>query len=324
MKRVCHVRVGSIGLVGALVALAFSGCQKVEAPRLQGYVEGEFVYIAAPVSGALQTLSVQRGDQVSRGAPLFVLEHGLEKAAEDEAERRLHQAQAQLEDMRKGLRPAEVEGIEAQLKQARIASEFSEKEFVREQDLAKTGANTTQELDRARSGLDEDRQRVAQLQSQLTTASLGARADQIAAAEANVKALDATLAKAVWSLTQKNQNAPQAGVVFDTLYRPGEWVAAGRPVVALLPPGNRKVRTFVPQFQVGTIQVGRAVRVRVDGVAEPYPGKVSFISPQAEYTPPVIYSRESREKLVFMIEIVFEPTVGASLHPGQPVDVELN
>src|SRR5262249_35865953 len=115
----------------------------------------------------------------------------------------------------------------------------------------------------------------------------------------------------------------QGGVVFDTLYRQGEWVAAGRPVVALLPPTNIKVRAFVPQTQIGTVQVGQGVRVNVDGVAEPFLGEVSFISPQAEYTPPVIYSRESREKLVFKIEIVFDPQAGASLHPGQPVDVQL-
>jgi HlyD family secretion protein len=324
MKRVRYLSLSLSGLLSGLASLSLSSCQKTEAPRLQGYVEGEFVYVSAPLSGALQTLSVQRGAQISPGAPLFALENGLEKAAQDEAERRLNQARAQLEDVKKGLRPAEVEGIEAQLKQARIAASFSEKEFTREENLSKTGANTAQELDRARSALDEDRQRVAQLESQLTIAKLGARTDQVSDAEANVKALDATFAKAVWSMSQKQQNAPQAGVVFDTLYREGEWIAAGRPVVALLPPQNRKVRTFVPEFQVGAIQVGKIVRVRVDGVPDAFNGKVSFISPQAEYTPPVIYSRESREKLVFMVEIVFESEVGAKLHPGQPVDVELN
>jgi HlyD family secretion protein len=323
MKPVRTLSLFLSGLLGGLASLVLSSCQKTEAPRLQGYVEGEFVYVSAPLSGALQTLSVQRGAQVTSGAPLFVLENGLEKAAQNEAERRLTQARAQLEDVKKGLRPAEVEAIEAQLKQARIAASFSEKEFLREQDLSKTGANTTQELDRARSAFDEDRQRVVQLESQLTTAKLGARADQISAAEANVKALDASFAKALWSVSQKQQSAPQAGVVFDTLYREGEWVAAGRPVVAILPPANMKVRTFVPQFQVGSLRVGQPVRVRLDGVAEAFPGKISFISPQAEYTPPVIYSRESREKLVFMVEIVFEPEIGAKLHPGQPVDIEL-
>jgi HlyD family secretion protein len=124
-------------------------------------------------------------------------------------------------------------------------------------------------------------------------------------------------------LSQKRQNAPQAGLVFDTLFRPGEWVPSGRPVVALLPPGNIKVRAFVPETEIGTVRVGYGARVHVDGVDQPLAGRVGFISPKAEYTPPVIYSRETREKLVFMIEILFDPAAGAKLHPGQPVDVEL-
>jgi HlyD family secretion protein len=148
------------------------------------------------------------------------------------------------------------------------------------------------------------------------------RSDQIAAAEANVRALEAALARAEWDLSQKRQNALQAGLVFDTLYRTGEWVAAGRPVVVLLPPQNIKIRAFVPEVRVGTIHAGDPVRVVVDGVSEPFHGKVSFISPQAEYTPPVIYSQESRGKLVFMIEAVFDLASAARLHPGQPVDVQ--
>ncbi|HEV3409112.1 MAG TPA: HlyD family efflux transporter periplasmic adaptor subunit, partial [Chthoniobacterales bacterium] len=102
----------------------------------------------------------------------------------------------------------------------------------------------------------------------------------------------------------------------------GEWVPAGRPIVALLPPENIKVRAFVPETRIGTLRVGGEARVSVDGVGNPYPGRISYISPRAEYTPPVIYSRESREKLVFMVELRFDPEIAARLHPGQPVDVE--
>ena len=111
-------------------------------------------------------------------------------------------------------------------------------------------------------------------------------------------------------------------MVYDTLYRQGEWVAAGKPVLALLPPQNIKVRAFVPETRVGSIHYGESVWVAVDGVREPFIGKVSYISPHAEYTPPVIYSKESRDKLVFMVEAVFDPTASANLHPGQPVDVQ--
>jgi len=137
-----------------------------------------------------------------------------------------------------------------------------------------------------------------------------------------VRALEAAVAKADWDLAQKRQSAPQAGSVFDTLYRAGEWVPAGRPVISLLTPAGIKVRAFVPQTRLGAIQVGNPVRVSVDGVSEPFSGKISFISPQAEYTPPVIYSQESRTKLVFMVEVTFDPATAAKLHPGQPVDVQ--
>lgn len=163
---------------------------------------------------------------------------------------------------------------------------------------------------------------MVQLEADLKTARLGSRVDQIKAAEANVRALEAALARAEWDLSQKRQTAPQSGLVFDTLYRKGEWVAAGRPVVALLPPQNIKVRAFVPETRVGAIHTGGRVRVTADGAPGPYTGTVSFISPRAEYTPPVIYSRDSRSKLVFMVEMVFDPETAVDLHPGQPVDVQ--
>jgi HlyD family secretion protein len=289
---------------------------------VQGYVEGEFVYIASPLAGTLGSLYVQRGAQVKNNDPLFALESVSEKAIRYEAERRLAQARANLEDAKKGKRPSEIESIEAQLRQARAALMLSEKEFERQEKLLTSRATAVQSFDRARSTRDQDGQRVTQLEADLKTAQLGSRSDQITAAEANVRALEAALTKAEWDLSQKRQTAPQAGLVFDTLYREGEWVAAGRPIVILLPPQNIKVRAFVPQTQIGTIHPGDLVRVFVDGLAEPFVGKVSFISPQAEYTPPVIYSRENRSKLVFMIEAVFDPEIAANLHPGQPVDVE--
>jgi HlyD family secretion protein len=313
-------------LQGCGVALLFgllASCKPATNGRLQGYVEGEFVYVASPMAGALETLSVQRGVQVKIGEPLFALECGAEKAAREQAERRLAEGQARLEDAKKGKRPVEIDAVEAQLKQVRAALVLTEKEFKRQELLFKSGASSASEFDRARAARDQDLQRVSQLEADLETARLGSRADQISAAEANVHALEAALARADWDFSQKHQASPQEGLVFDTLYRQGEWVAAGRPVVALLPPAGIKVRAFVPETRVGAIHPGDGVRVFVDGVSESFVGKVSFISPRAEYTPPVIYSQESRGKLVFMIEAVFEPAAAAKLHPGQPVDIQI-
>lgn len=310
-------------LGAALVVLCGpASCGRPAADQVQGYVEGEFVYVASPLAGELESLYVERGARLNAGDALFALESVFEKAARNEAERRLDEARANLEDAKKGKRPSEIESLEAQLKQAQAALVFSEKALARQEKLFRVpGATPEQDLDQARSTRDQDSRRVAQLEADLKTARLGSRADQIKAAEANVEALEASLAKAEWDLSQKRQTASQAGLVFDTLYREGEWVAAGRPVVVLLPPQNIKVRAFVPEMLIGAVHPGDPVRVTVDGVGEPFIGKVSFISPQAEYTPPVIYSRESRSKLVFMIEAVFNPETAVNLHPGQPVDV---
>ena len=304
------------------VLCGLMSCSRPDGNRVQGYVEGEFVYVASPLAGALESLYVARGEQVKVGDPLFALDRQPEKDAVDEAERRLAQARSNLEDAKKPRRPTEIDSIEAQLGQARAAFTFSDKELARQEQLVRTGARTEQDLDRARSQREQDRKRVAQLEADLATARLGSRVDQIDAAEANVRAMEAALARAEWDLAQKRQTAPKAGLVFDTLYREGEWVAAGRPVVVLLPPENIKVRAFVPETLVGKIHAGDPVRVIVDGVPEPFIGKVSFISPRAEYTPPVIYSQESRAKLVFMVEVRFDPKTAGNLHPGQPVDVQ--
>lgn len=305
------------------VLVLVQGCSEAKTNRFQGYVEGEFVYVASPRAGALLELKVQRGDQVQIGAPLFSLEEEPEKYLRNEAARRLAQTEASLEDARKGKRPSEISALEAQLSQAQAALSLAEKELTRQERLIKTaGATTQQELDRARSTRDQNQQHVLQLEADLKTARLGSREDQIAAAEAQVRMQEAALAKAEWDLSEKSQSARQAGLVFDTLYREGEWVAAGKPVVVLLPPANIKVRAFVPQTELGHIEAGDAVRVFIDGAEQPVSGKVSYISPQAEFTPPVIYSRESRSKLVFMIEAVFAPEDAKNLHPGQPVDLE--
>jgi len=309
-----------VPVLGAIGLLA--GCGGPPPPSVQGYVEGEFVYVSSPGAGTLDALSVQRGAQVRVGDPLFTLDNVPEKAARDQAAGQLAQARATLEDLKKGKRPFEIQSAQAQLNQAQAALALAGQELARQEQLAAVpGAAARQDLDRARSTRDQDSQRAAQLEADLKTAQTGSRDDQIAAAEAGVRALEAALARAEWDLSQKSQTAPAAGLIFDTLYRPGEWVAAGRPVVALLPPENVKVRAFVAETRVGAIHPGEAVRVMVDGVRQTLAGKVSFISPQAEYTPPVIYSEESRGKLVFMVEAVFDAATAINLHPGQPVDV---
>jgi HlyD family secretion protein len=310
-------------LGGALVALAAAIGLGGGGPLVvQGYVEGEYVYVAAPVAGRLQTLHVARGAQVAAGAPLFQLDTSSEQPARDDAAAQLAQAEANLANLRKGKRPSEIDSLEAQLAQANAMLELSEVALERREQLVETRAVSREAVDEARATNDRNQARIAELQAELETARLGARADEIDAAEAEVRAARAQLAQAEWRLDELSQAAPAGGLVVDTLYRPGEWVAAGAPVVSLLPPENIKVRFFVPQPILGAVRVGAEVRVRCDGCAEDLVAVVSFISPEAEYTPPVIYSREMREKLVFLVEATPRDRP-AALHPGQPVDVTL-
>ncbi len=131
------------------------------------------------------------------------------------------------------------------------------------------------------------------------------------------------LEQADWRFVQKEQSSPATGLVYDTYFRPGEWVAAGAPVLSLLPPEYMKVRFFVPERDLGKLQIGQALAIRMDGLERPLAGKVSFVSPRAEYTLPIIYSRENREKLVYLVEGSLDENNARKLHSGAPVEVDL-
>ncbi|MGA3007795.1 MAG: HlyD family efflux transporter periplasmic adaptor subunit [Opitutaceae bacterium] len=301
MKSFFHVN-----LAAALV-FAVAGCAPHRPPAWQGYLEGEFVYVAAPLGGQLEILSVQKGAWVTAGAPLFALERSAELDAQ-------HQAAARLADLRKGQRPTELAALGARLAQARATAELSSRELARQEELFASGTSTADEIDRARLTHEADLRAVDQRAAELETARLGGRTDLVEAAQA-------TLEQADWSVAQKQQAAPCSGLVFDTLYRPGEFVAADNPVVVLLPPENIKVRFFVSESDFAALRAGQTVRVSAGGWNRPLDARVSYLSPQPEYTPPVLYNRDNREKLVFMVEAVFSPGDARDLHPGQPVDV---
>ena len=310
-------------LLFALAAALLAGCAKNSPGTFQGYVEGEYVYVAAPLAGTLNRLAVARGDSVKAGQPLFTLERQAEADAVAQAEKNLAQAQAQLADLKKGKRPTEIASLAAQLERAQANLKLSADDLARREKLGSSDVISREELDQARAQNDADQAQVNPLTADLATAKLGGREDAIRAALDAVGAQRAALEKAKWSFEQKRQFAPTNAVVHDTLYRPGEFVAAGSPVVVLLPPANLKVRFFVPQAMLPAIKTGETISVLPDGAPHPLTATVNYLSTQAEYTPPVIFSRETRADLVFMIEATFSPADAAALRPGQPVDVEM-
>jgi HlyD family secretion protein len=289
----------------------------------QGYVEGEFLYMASSQPGHLEHLAVSRGQQVAGGAPLFTLEALEEKAAQQQAQRQLASAQAQLADLETGKRPPELAVIRAQLLQAQAAAQKSAQQRQRDETQYRAGGISREQLEATLAQASSDAARVQELQSQVDVARLPGREQQLKAQSDQVNAARAVLAQADWRVDQKSVAAPRAGLVYDTMYREGEWVAAGEPVVRMLPPQNIKVRFFVPQPSLGRIAIGGKVSLHCDGCAAEVPATITFVSPEAEYTPPVIYSNETRSKLVFMIEAHPAPADAERLHPGQPVSVRL-
>lgn len=307
----------------ALVAVfLLAGCPKPETPGWQGYIEGEFVLLASPYAGQLQKLHVRRGDSVESGAPLFVLEQDAERAARVEAEERLKTAQARLENLAAGRRAPELDALRAEVAQARAARDLSASQLAQQERLFKSGFNSKARFDEAKSAHERDIARVSEAEAQVKNAlqPLGRDAER-RAARAEVAAARAALSQAAWRLEQKSVAAPAAGRVHDTFFAEGEWVPAGRPVASLLPPGNVKARFYVAETAVGALPIGKEVELRCDGCPAPVAARISYVSSQAEYTPPVLYSKESRAKLLFLVEARATPADAASLKPGQPVDV---
>ncbi|MBU6437501.1 MAG: HlyD family efflux transporter periplasmic adaptor subunit [Betaproteobacteria bacterium] len=310
-------------LVAAALALLLAACGKPAPLAYSGYVEGDTVRLAAPLSGTLTAVYVQRGTSAAANAPAFVLEHDAERAAVDEARSRVDQAKAQQANLVKGRRPDEIATITAQLAQAQAALALSDTTLARQQQLVAQGFTSAASLDGFRAQQLRDANQVREVQAQLRVARNGARPDEIAAAAQQVNAAQAQLAQAQWRLQQKAQRVPVAAEVLDVLYRPGEWVPAGSPVVSLLPPGNVKARFFVPEPVLGTLALGQPARVSCDGCGAPIAARISYIASEAEFTSPLIYSRENRASLVFMVEARPAPGDALRLHPGQPVQVQL-
>nr|WP_229483182.1 HlyD family efflux transporter periplasmic adaptor subunit [Massilia horti] len=303
------------------MALIANGCSSRPTNTYQGYVEGEFVYMASSQAGQLVDLAVQRGQTVAVDTLLFALEAQNETDAVRQATRQLQAAQAQHADLLTGRRRPEVEVTQAQIEQARADAHRLDLQLQRDEAQYRVGGVPKGQLDDSRGAAASAQGKVRELEAQLQVARLPGRAEQIRAQQAQVEAARAALAQAQWKLDQKRVRAPHAGLVFDTMYRSGEWVPAGNPVVRMLPPENIKVRFFVQETVVGALRPGRKVVIRCDGCAAPVPAAISFVSDQAEYTPPVIFSNETRAKLVFMVEARSSREDAVKLRPGQPVEV---
>ena len=309
--------------LAAAATLMVTGCSRKQVNTYQGYIEGKFVYVASPQSGRLDLLSVTRGETIEAGHPLFEFDNEPEADEVRQAEHLLRTSQWRLADLQKGKRPAEVDVTRAQLMQALAGKKEADQILASDQAQYRAGGIPQTDLINAQAAAESNTAKVRELEASLAVDALPAREQQIKAQLSQVAADRASLADATWKLQQKEIASPRRGLVFDTLYRVGEWVAAGNPVVELLPPENLEIRFFIPESVMGRLRVGQSIHVNCDSCSANIGATITFVSPQNEYTPPVIYSNENRSKLVFMV--IAKPSVqsASDLHPGQPVEVTL-
>ena len=312
-------------LVFALLALLFLGWRVVVPPsqageRLTGYIEGETLYLASPVAGTVARMDVRRGQRVAAGAPLFAVEPAQQAAEGEAASAELAAALAQAEDARKGQRAPELGIIQAELTAAEGEARETGIMLNRTTELVRRGIYARVRLDEARAEPQTATARVEAARQRLAAAQLGARPDQLRTAEARVAQARARLVGTGARIDDMAPRAPAGGRIEEVFYQRGEWAAANQAVVALIPDDRVLVRFFVPERQVAAYRAGRQVRFGCDGCPGDLTATISYVSPRPEFTPPVIYSREARDRLVFMVEA--RPDGGGGrLVPGLPVDV---
>lgn len=309
-------------LLIASIAL-FSGCNNNNIKTYQGYAEGEFVNISSTQSGKLNQLFIKRGDSVTKGSNLFLLDHTNESMALEQASYELAIAQSTLDDSAKGARNEEIQVLEAQLSQAKASADNASLQLIQNTQLYASNAVSKVEFDNSTALAKSSAAKVQELQNTLKVAKLSKRSDQILAQENRISQLMAALNLAKWRVDEKALKSPYNALVFDTLYHEGEFVPLGGIIVRLLPPENIKIRFFVPQNIAETIHINQKITLQSRADNQKIPAHITYISPEAEYTPPIIYSNETKEKLTYMIEATPEIKHAPLLHPGQPVEVSL-
>lgn len=214
-----------------LLALSglLQGCSGNDGNEYQGYVEGEYVYLSSARAGKLEKLLTRKGSSVESGVLLASLESEYERQAVAKSERSLAQTRALYNDMLTGKRPAEVSMAKAQLAKARADQANASAELARVEALYRQNAVSKKELDNQRAVSRSADATVVEMQKQVDVYNLPEREQRIAAQKAAVEADEAALAQARWELGQKEIRPSQAGLVYDTLYRVGEWGARRKP-----------------------------------------------------------------------------------------------
>ena len=297
-------------LAALLIWFLLSGSERER--LLSGYIEGETLFLSSPVAGTVASVTAVEGTRVAAGQELFTIDSGTLSAQGEQAEANVAAARTQIASAEATARQAEAEVAAAAADAELARSDLARLLAVRDEDPA---AVAGKDLDAARAAVKEAGARVRAARK-----TADARRAQAAAARAQAAQARGGRREVEIRVDQLTPAAPAAARVEDVFYQLGEWVSANQPVVSLLPDDKVKVRFFVPEQEVARYRPGRRVRFGCDACGRQMTATIRYVSPRPEFTPPIIYSRDSRDRLVFMVEAV--PEQPARLQPGLPVDVE--
>ncbi|OIP83984.1 MAG: secretion protein HlyD [Rhodobacterales bacterium CG2_30_65_12] len=309
-----------IAWITALLTALLPGFGDDPTPVYNGYVEADFVHVAASVTGRLRNLGVSEGDRIVAGQFLFDMDATKQRAALRAANARMAQAEANLRNLETGSRDAEIAVIRAALAEARAARDLAETTLTRTETLFARELVTPAKVDADRAALGQANAHVAQLEAQLDVADLPARGEQVIAAEATLAAARAEADLAAAQLDDLSVTAPGRGTIDKVYFKAGEVAAAGTPVISILPPDALKVLFYLPEAERVDFAVGQVLALSCDGCAPGLTAKITRMAADPQYTPPIIYSRDERARLVFRAEARLAP--GTGLLPGQPVTLE--
>ena len=305
----------------SFVWLLLAGCSGQPENEIQGYIEGDFVRVSLPESGVVETMFVGRGHKVEKGDPLVTLDNARESAALERARSEMGMAEAELANLKGAERDAQIQVLESEIEELQVNLDYATAAYNRHRTLSKTGASPVDDAERMKSQelTLKAKIKAAESRLQLARQSVG-RENEIHAAQETLNARKATVREAEAKLALRRAVAPASALVNEVIYRPGETVTAGQAILELLPFGNVKARFYLSPSQVDRATNNPMLILRCDSCGDGIPAKVNFISPEASYRPPVLYSRNQSEKLAFLVEAI--PLEDARLlHPGQPVTV---
>lgn len=325
LVRTCGTRAAPGGLVIAVAFLACgAACRQGAAvpPGFQGILEYDQRVIGFELAGRVSQVPVHRGQRAHAGDVLARLDDTLAVAADDARQAELQAAHADLALLKAGARQEDVAAARSDLAGATATETMARKEVERKRALLRAGAITIAEGERAESDLELASARRATLDSRLALLRRGARREEIARAEANVETRGSVLSEDKERLSRYVLRAQSPGTILDVTVKPGEFAAPGTPAVVMADVEHPYADVFVPEAQLGGIQVGARAEAHVDAWSQPFAAAVEYFSPEAEFTPKFLFSDRERPNLVIRTRVRIDDPEHR-LHSGVPVFVRV-